>query len=70
MDKFSLVPDDGEKLGGTFKKKSSPYPLRNSAESKNKKNVISLYIWAPALYIKNQEKVKALLNGVDVGNDA
>ena len=41
--KFFLVPDDGEKLGGTFKKKSSPYHLWNSSESKNKKN-ISLYI--------------------------
>ena len=35
--KFFPVPNDGEKLGGTFKKKSSPYLLRNSSESKNKK---------------------------------
>ena len=43
--KFFPVPDDGEKLGGPFKKeKSSPYHLWNSSESKNKKNVISLYI--------------------------
>ena len=34
VDKFSPVPDDGEKLGGTLKKKSSPYFVRNTSESK------------------------------------
>ena len=29
--KFSPDPGDGEKLAGTFKKKSSPYLLRNSS---------------------------------------